>query len=66
MIFGKTKIQSNYKLQFEFIWREVFIRIIENELKNKTINPDKLLKYGFVQKMECIYMKLKYIMSNLK
>lgn len=31
------------------------MRIIENELKNKTINPDKLLKYGFIQKNE-IYL----------
>ena len=26
------------------------MRVIENELNNKTINPDKLLKYGFIQK----------------
>ena len=38
------------KLQFEFIWREAFMRVIENELNNKTINSDKLLKYGFIQK----------------
>ena len=42
------------------------MRVIENELNNKTINPDKLLKYGFIQKMESICIKLKYIMSNLK
>ena len=25
------------------------MRILENELKNKTINYDELLKYGFIQ-----------------
>lgn len=42
------------------------MRILENELKNKTINYNELLKYGFIQKIEYIYIKLKYIMNNLK
>lgn len=29
--------------------RKLFMRILDSELKNKTINYDELLKYGFIQ-----------------
>ena len=55
----RVKVQS-------FLRGDFYMRILENELKNKTINYDELLKYGFIQKIEYIYIKLKYIMNNLK
>ena len=35
------------------------MKILENELKNKTINYDKLLKYGFLQKKNIYLYKAK-------
>lgn len=35
------------------------MKILENELKNKTINYDKLLKYGFLQEKNIYLYKAK-------
>ena len=35
------------------------MRILENELKNKTINYDALLKYGFIQENESYFYPTK-------
>ena len=35
------------------------MRILENELKNKTINYDELLKYGFIQEKNIYLYKTK-------
>lgn len=39
---------------------------LTGELKNKKINNIKLLNYGFIKKIIVIFIKLKYIIINLK
>lgn len=42
------------------------MRVLDNELKNKLIDYEKLLEYGFMKKDELFYIKLRYITMNLK